>query len=90
MHARLSAATIAAVWVVGSGAHAACLQSRTSNCVNLDLVPQISHEIAAEEPVSPARKPSPLADAETPYTGPTVGFARNFGAPTFGYKWALH
>jgi len=55
-----------------------------------DLVPQISQQIVAQEPVTRATKSPPLIDTDAPYTGPTVGFARNFGAPTVGYRWALH
>ena len=90
MRARLSAATMTMAWVVGTVALAECPPAQTRNCVNFDLLPQISRQIVAQEPVAPATKSAPLAAAETPYTGPTVGFARNFGAPTVGYKWALH
>lgn len=90
MRTRLSAATIAAVLVVGTGALAACPPGQTRSCVNLDLVPQISQQIVAQEPAAPATKTGPRADADTPYTGPTVGLAPNVRrAPTVGYRWSL-
>lgn len=89
MCTRLLAATITATWVVGGGALAACPPVQATICVDLELASQISQQIAAQEPAAPAKKVSPLDDTNTPYTGPTVGFAKNFGAPTIGYKWAL-
>lgn len=88
MRTRLLAATVAATWVVGGGALAACPPVQATTCVDLELASQISQQIVAQEPA--AKKASPLGDADTPYTGPTVGFAKNFGAPTIGYKWTLH
>ena len=89
MHTRLSAATIAAILLVGTGALAACPPGQTRNCVNLDLVPQISQQIVAQEPNAPA-KAGPRTNADTPYTGPTVGLAPNVRrAPTVGYRWSL-
>ena len=89
-HTRLSVATIAAALVVGTGALAACPPGQTRNCVNFDIVPQISQQIVAKEPVTPANKLVPRADPDTPYSGPTVGLAPNVRrAPTVGYKWAL-
>lgn len=90
MHTRLSAATIGAVLVVGTGALAACPPGQTRNCVNFDLVPQISQQIVAQEPASPANKLLPRTETDKPYTGPTVGLAPNVRrAPTVGYRWAL-
>ena len=89
MHTRLSAVTIAAVLVMGNGALAACPPGQTRDCVNLDLVPQISQQIVAQEPGTPA-KAGPRADADAPYSGPTVGVAPNVRrAPTVGYRWSL-
>jgi hypothetical protein len=90
MHTRLSAVTIAAVLIMGSGALAACPPGQTRDCVNLDLVPQISQQIVAQEPGTPGAKAGPRADADTPYSGPTVGVAPNVRrAPTVGYRWSL-
>ena len=90
MHTRLSAATIAAVLVAGTGALAACPPGQTRNCVNFDLVPQISQQIVAQDATTPASKALPRADPDKPYTGPTVGIAPGVRrAPTVGYRWAL-
>jgi hypothetical protein len=90
MRTRLSAATIAAVLLVGSGALAACPPGQTRNCVNFDAVPQISQQIVEQEPANAASKLSRRAQPETPYTGPTVGIAPGVRrAPTVGYRWAL-
>lgn len=90
MRTRLSAATITAVLLAGSGALAACPPGQTRNCVNFDLVPQISEQIVAQEPGAAGPKAGPRAKADTPYTGPTVGIAPGVRrAPTLGYRWAL-
>lgn len=90
MHTRLSAATIAAAMVLCTGAGAACPPGQTRNCVNFDLVPQISQQIVAKEPAAPANKLLPRAAADIPYTGPTLGLAPGVRrAPTVGYRWAL-
>ena len=91
MHAHLSAATIAAALIAGSGAFAACPPGQTRNCVNFDLVPQISEQIVAQEPVTAATKTLSRAAPDKPYTGPTVGVAPGVRrGPTVGYRWALH
>jgi hypothetical protein len=69
---------------------AACPPVQTTTFVDFELASQIFQQIVAQEPAAPAKKASPLDGADTPYTGPTVGFAKNFGAPTIGYSWALH
>jgi hypothetical protein len=90
MHTRLSAAAIAAVLLSGSGASGACLPGQTRGCVNLDIVPQISERIVAQEAVAPAAKSDPALEPKTPYTGPTVGIAPGVRrAPTVGYRWAI-
>ena len=90
MHTRLSAATIAAIFVTGSAALAACPPGQTRNCVNFDLVPQVSQQIVAEEPSAASPKAGPRVKDEKPYTGPTVGIAPGVRrAPTVGYRWAL-
>ena len=75
MRAGIAAAVIAASLLVGGAAWAACAPSRVGNCVNLDLVPQISQQIVADEPIAAPPKTAARAAAETPpaYTGPTVG-----------------
>lgn len=90
MHTRLSAATIAAIFMTGSAALAECPSGQTRNCVNFDLVPQISQQIVSEEPNAAAPKAGPRASADAPYNGPTVGVAPGVRrGPTVGYHWAL-
>lgn len=90
MHTRLSAVTIAAILINGSAALAACPPGQTRNCVNFDLVPQISEQIVSQEPSAAGANAGPRAKADTPYTGPTVGIAPGVRrAPTVGYRWAL-
>ena len=48
MHTRLSAAALAATLAAASGAIAACPPGQTRNCVNFDLVPEISQQIVAK------------------------------------------
>ena len=90
MRTRLSAAIAAALLLGGTSALAACPPGQTRNCVNFDLVPQISEQIVAEEPGAAGPKAGPRAKSDTPYTGPTVGIAPGVRrAPTVGYRWAL-
>jgi hypothetical protein len=90
VHTRLSAATMAASLLAGAGAFAACPPGQTRNCVNFDLVPQISQQIVAQEPALAGRRLSPRTEPNKPYTGPTVGVAPGVRrAPTIGYRWAL-
>jgi len=90
MHTRLSAATLAAALVAGTGAFAACPPGQTRNCVNFDLMPEISKQIVAQEPAPVGSKFSPRTEPDKPYTGPTVGVAPGGRrAPTVGYRWSL-
>jgi hypothetical protein len=90
MQTRLSAATIGVILLAGSGALAACPPGQTRNCVNFDLVPEISQQIVSEEPTAASPKAGARAKDDKPYTGPTVGIAPGVRrAPTVGYRWAL-
>ena len=98
MRAGVSAAIVAA-FLLGSGtAFSACPpgQSRAAqpraghDCLDLDLVPQISQQIGASEHIATRPKTAPLADQKPAYTGPTVGVSRTVRqAPTVGYRWAI-
>ncbi len=90
MRAGVSAAIVAASVLGSSAAWSACQPGKTGNCVNLDIVPQISQQIvAAEHPAAPPKQ-APVAEPQRAYTGPTVGAARNLRrAPTVGYRWSL-
>jgi hypothetical protein len=83
-----------AVLVFGSGvAWATCPPTR--NCVNLDLIPRVSREIAIDEYV--ARRTG-WPEARENRDGPIVGLAPTTRArtpivrgktPTIGYRWSL-
>ena len=90
-NAHVSILFAAAALLGGAVAEAACPSAQTRDCViNLDAVPQISQQIVAQEPGTPGAKAGPRADADTPYSGPTVGVAPNVRrAPTVGYRWSL-
>jgi hypothetical protein len=100
MRAGVSAAIVAAS-LLGSGtAFSACPpgQSRVAqpraghshDCLDLDLVPQISQQIGASEHIATRPKTAPAADQKPAYTGPTVGVSRTVRqAPTVGYRWAI-
>ena len=90
MRAGVAAAVIAASMVAGGPAWSACPTGKLRNCVDLDLVPQISQQIVSDERIAPPPKAAPPSDWHPPYTGPTVGAAPNVRrAPTVGYRWSL-
>lgn len=90
MRAGVMAAMIAASALASSTAWSACLPGKMRNCVDLDLVPQISQQIVADEHIAAPPKTAPAAAPSAPYTGPTVGAAANLRrAPTVGYRWSL-
>lgn len=91
MRAGISAAVVAASILGSAAAWASCPHARTRNCVDFALVPQISQQIVAGEPAAPTAKPAPAADAQAPYTGPTLGIVPNERrAPEVGYRWAIN
>jgi hypothetical protein len=91
MRASQSAAIIAALVIVSSTAWSACLSGKSRNCINLDLVPQISQRIVGGEHITAPRATVPAAEPTSAYTGPTVGVAPTVrGAPTVGYRWAIN
>jgi hypothetical protein len=91
MRAGLFAAIIAASVLGSSSAWSGCLPGKSRNCVNLDLLPQISQEIIAAEPIAAAPKKAPLTEPVRGYTGPTIGAAPNLRrAPEVGYRWAIN
>jgi hypothetical protein len=91
MRAGISAAIIAAS-VVGSGsAWAECKSIRSHDCVNLDLVPQISDQIVGAEHIAVPRQNTRAATPIPAYTGPIVGVSPTVRqAPTVGYRWAIN
>jgi hypothetical protein len=100
MRAGVSAAIVAAS-LLGSGTafsacppgHSRAGQPRSGqprDCLDLDLVPQISQQIGASEHIATRPKTAPPVDQKPAYTGPTVGVSRTVRqAPTVGYRWAI-
>jgi hypothetical protein len=91
MRTGISAAIIAAS-VVGSGAAwADCKSIRARDCVNLDLVPQISDQIVGAEHVNAPPQNTPSVTPIPAYTGPILGVSPTVRqAPTVGYRWAIN
>lgn len=90
MRASQLAAIIAAMVLVGGTAWSACRPEKSRNCVNLDLVPQMSQQTVGGAHVAPRRVTAPAAVPTKPYTGPTVGLAPTVRpTPTVGYRWAI-
>ena len=86
----VSAAIIAAFLLAGGTAWSACSPGQSRNCVDLDLVPQISQQVVASERVAPPPKTAPAAEPTPAYTGPALGLSKMIrGAPTVGYRWAI-
>jgi hypothetical protein len=81
----------AAVLLCSAIAQAACPPKQTRDCViNLDAVPQISQQIVTTGGSTPPAKTAPGGEAQTPYSGPTIGLTptpRKF--PTLGYRWSF-
>lgn len=96
MRTGVSAAIVAAS-LLGSGtAWSACPPGKSAsgqsrNCLDLDLVPQISQQIGASERIAtPPRTTATAAEPRPAYTGPTVGVSRTVRqAPMVGYRWAI-
>lgn len=90
MRAGLVAAIVAASILGGGVAGAACRAGAKGDCVDLDLVPQISQQIVATEHIVAPPKAVPAAEPRPAYTGPIVGAAKNVRrAPTIGYRWSI-
>lgn len=85
-------AAIVAASISSSGAAwATCPAGKSRNCVNFDLVPQISQQIVAGEHLAAPPKKLPAAEKTQGYTGPTLGAAPNTRrAPEVGYRWAIN
>jgi len=90
MRAGLCAAVTAAL-VLGTGAAgAACKPGPTRDCINLDLVPQITEQIAGGTRTTAPSKQTTDTAAKPAYTGPIVGLTPTVRpTPTVGYRWSL-
>jgi hypothetical protein len=90
MRAEVAAALFAASILGSSPAWSACPPGKLRNCVDLDLVPQISQQVVDGEHAAAPPKTPPPTDTPAVYTGPTLGAAANLRrAPTVGYRWSL-
>jgi hypothetical protein len=91
MRASLSAAIIAATVLSCSVAWSGCPPRKSRNCVNLDIVPQISQQVVGPAHLAPPPVARPATVPKAPYTGPTVGLAPTVRrTPTVGYRWAIN
>ena len=93
MRGGLMAAIIAASMLASSTGWATCsgTSSRSRHCVNLDLVPQISQQLVADEHIAAPPKKAPAAKPEAGYTGPTIGLNHMVRrAPEVGYRWSIN
>jgi hypothetical protein len=60
------------------------------DCLDLNLVPQITQQLIAGEHIATPPKTAPVAAPPASYTGPTVGVSRTVRqAPTVGYRWSI-
>jgi hypothetical protein len=80
------------------GGHPRTSQSHTRSshtgpsrdCLDLNLVPQITQQIVAGEHLGVPPKAAPATEPKPAYTGPTVGVSRTVRqAPTVGYRWSI-
>jgi hypothetical protein len=91
MRAGISAAIIAGSVLASAAAGADCRSARSRDCVNLDLVPQISAQIVGSEHIAAPRDNAPAATPVPAYTGPIFGVSPTVRqAPTVGYRWAIN
>jgi hypothetical protein len=105
MRVGISAAIVAVSLLVVNAAWSACPpgQSRSihprsgqshagqsGDCLDLNLVPQITQRLVADEHITTPPKTAPVAAPPAAYTGPTVGVSRTVRqAPTVGYRWSI-
>ena len=60
------------------------------DCLDLNLAPQITQQLVADEHIAKVPKTAPVAAPPAAYTGPTVGVSRTVRqAPTVGYRWSI-
>jgi hypothetical protein len=63
---------------------------QSGDCLDLNLVPQITQRLVADEHITTPPKTAPVAAPPAAYTGPTVGVSRTVRqAPTVGYRWSI-
>lgn len=106
MRAGISAAIVAASLFGTNTAWSACPpnHSRTGHpragqhqhsgqpqdCLDLNVVPQVTQQLVADEHLAIPPKTAPVAAPPPTYTGPTVGVSRTVRqTPTVGYRWSI-
>src|SRR2546430_64278 len=105
MRAGISAAIVAASLLSCNAAWSACPpgQARTAqprgvqshagqphDCLDLNLVPQVTQQLSAVDLLATPPKPTPAATTPPAYAGPTVGVSRTVRqAPMVGYRWSI-
>ena len=91
MRAEACALAIVASLSTGAAALAACPAGKARDCVDFNIVPQISQDIVASEPTKVLPKKTWDPGTKGAYTGPTIGAAPNVHrAPEVGYRWAIN
>ena len=100
MRAGISAAIVAASLLGPTAAWTACPPGQAHagktragharDCLDLNLLPQITQQLVADERIAAPPKAVPAAVPAVPYTGPTVGVSRTVRqTPTVGYRWSI-
>ena len=91
MRTSVLAAAAAASLLFSSASWSACTPAKSRHCVDLDLAPEVSQQIVADEPLKLGRPSPPASEQQQPYTGPTVGIAPSVHrAPMVGYRWSIN
>jgi hypothetical protein len=90
MRVGLCAAVVAALIFASGAAGAACKPGPSRDCINLDLVPQITQRIAGDTQAAAPSKRTNQTTVKPAYTGPIVGLTPTVRpTPTVGYRWSL-
>lgn len=105
MKSPIAIAVFVALLSAGAGANAACpphpdksqavkSHQKSTNCVDLNGVPQITSQVVAGEPAGSIGKvPGYEPPTATKYEGPTLGLTKPEPGvrptPTVGYHWNL-
>jgi hypothetical protein len=99
----IAVAVFVSITLAAAGALAACptdhpktpppkTKPQSNNCVDFNVVPQISAHVVANEP-APPKTPAYTPPVPAQYEGPTLGMAKPDPGvrptPTIGYHWSL-
>lgn len=95
MRAGISAVIVAVSLLGIDAAWSACppgqpRPGQPRECVDLNLVPQVTQQVVAGEQIATPAKGAPAAATPPAYTGPTVGLSRTVRpTPMVGYRWSI-